>query len=50
MKILKWYSIVLIISSLMRSLYVSGKEDENGLIVASALLLEMPVIIYLILS
>lgn len=38
------------IISLIHSLYVAEKENENVLIVAGALLLEMPVIIYLILS
>lgn len=47
---LKWYSIVLTLICLLRSLYVSGKEDTNFLIVIVALLIEMPLIIYLILS
>ena len=47
---LKWYSIVLVLICLLHSLYNSGKEDINFLIVIVALLTEMPLIIYLILS
>lgn len=47
---LKWYSIILILICLLHSLYNFGKEDVNFLIVIVALLIEMPLIIYLILS
>lgn len=50
MNILKWYATILVIISLIYDLYKAGKEEENILIVFGAVLLEMPVIIYLILS
>ena len=50
MIILKWYTLVLIIATLIRSLYVAGKNNEEVWIVICAVLLEMPIIVYLILS
>ena len=50
MNILKWYATILIISSLIYNIYKAGKEEENILIVFGAVLLEMPMIVYLILS
>ena len=50
MTILKWYSIALVVLTTVHSLYTSGKENENILIVMTALILEMPILIYLILS
>lgn len=50
MNILKWYTLVLMIASLIRSLYVAGKNNEEVWIVICAVLLEMPMIVYIILS
>lgn len=50
MIILKWYTLILIIACLIRSLYVAGKNNEEVWIVICAVLLEMPIIVYLILS
>lgn len=50
MKILKWYTAILMISSLINSLYKAGKNDEEWWIVMLAVLLETPMIIYVVLS
>lgn len=50
MKILKWYAIVIIVASFIRYLYKAGKDGEAFWIVMLAALLEMPIILYLIIS
>lgn len=50
MNILKWYTVILMITSLINSLYRAGKDDEKWWIVMLAVLLEAPMIIYVILS
>lgn len=50
MKIVKWYTVIMMILSLISSLYRAGKNNEEWLIVILAVLLEMPMIIYVILS
>lgn len=50
MKILKWYTVIMMITSLINSLYKAGKNNEEWWIVVLAVLLETPMIIYVILS
>lgn len=50
MKILKWYTAIVLITSLINSLYNAGRNNEKWWIVILAVLLEAPMIIYVILS
>lgn len=50
MEIIKWYAIILISFSCIRAVHKSGKDGVNLWIVICACLLEIPIIIYLILS
>ena len=50
MIILKWYSIVLMIICFMHDLYKEGQDDAGFWLVMITILVELPLIIYLILS
>ena len=50
MTILKWYSIVLFSFGIFGAIFKSGKTDSNIVGTLIGLLIELPILVYLILS
>lgn len=49
MIVLKWYSIIMMVLGLIANIYESGKK-EDGLMAFLTILLDLPIIIFLILA
>lgn len=50
MTILKWYSIVLFSFGIFSAIFKNGKNDSNIVGTLIGLLIELPILVYLILS